>query len=172
MKSSRKIALVAGGALVATVVAMTGYAVVAAHAAATVQVAAATPAEAIKERQALMKDQGKHAKAISEFVESGAGTAADVATHAAALKEDAGKIPALFPAGTGVDDGVAETAAKKEIWDDFAAFEAAASKLGDLAGAVEAAAAAGDKQQIADAFATMGKDGCGGCHSTFRVKKN
>ncbi|MGE0116992.1 MAG: cytochrome c [Dongiaceae bacterium] len=171
MKSSRKIALVAGGALVATVVAMTGYAVVAAHAAATVQVAA-TPAEAIKERQALMKDQGKHAKAINEFVESGMGTAADVATHAAALKEDAGKIPALFPAGTGADDGVAETAAKKEIWDDFAAFEAAASKLGDLAGAVEAAAAAGDKQQIADAFETMGKEGCGGCHSTFRLKKN
>lgn len=172
MNSSRKIVLAAGAALVATVVAVTGYAVVAAHAATTVQMAATTPAEAIKERQALMKEQGRHAKAISEFVESGTGTAADVATHAAALKEHAGRIPALFPAGSGVDDGVAETEAKQEIWNDFAAFEAAAAKLSDLAGAVEVAATTGDKQQITDAFAAMGREGCGGCHQTFRVKKN
>ena len=172
MSCSRKIVLVAGSAVVATLVGMGGYAVLATAGTSTVQTAALDPAEAIKQRQALMKDQGKHAKAINEFVESGTGTAEEVSQHAAALKESAAKIPYLFPAGTSIDDNVAKTAAKKEIWDDFDAFKASAEKLGELAGALEQAAAGGDKQQISDAFAAMGKDGCGGCHSKFRQKQD
>jgi cytochrome c556 len=150
---------------------MSGYTVVSAGDTSTVQTAALDPAEAIKQRQAMMKEQGKHAKAINEFVESGTGTAEEVGQHAAALKDSAAKIPDLFPAGTSIDDNVAKTAAKKEIWDDFDAFKASADKLGELAGALEEAAAGGDKQQIADAFGAMGKDGCGGCHSKFRQKQ-
>jgi cytochrome c556 len=42
--------------------------------------------------------------------------------------------------------------------------------MGELAGALQAAAATGDTQQIATAFGTLGKEGCGGCHSKFRLK--
>jgi cytochrome c556 len=172
MSRNRKIILVANAAVVATLIGMGGYAVVAASDAATWQVAALDPAEAIKQRQALMKEQGKHAKAINAFVESGTGTAEDVARNAAALEDSAAKIADLFPPGTSIDDNVAKTAAKKEIWEDFDAFKASADKLGELAGALEEAAAGGDKQQIAAAFGVMGKEGCGGCHSKFRQKQD
>jgi len=169
---SRKI-LVAGLAVAAASIGigMTGYAVVASDET-VVQLAALSPADAIAERQKLMKDQGSHAKAINEFVESGSGTAADVATHAAAIKADAAKIADLFVPGSSIDDNVAKTAAKKEIWDNFDEFKSAAGKLGDLAGALEAAAGTGDKDKIAAAFGAMGKEGCGGCHSKFRQKTN
>lgn len=174
MNSRYRIILVAGLAIGALSVGigMNGSAVVVAGDSTTVQLAALSPAEAIAERQKLMKGQGADAKAINEFLESGTGTAADVAKHAAALKTSSGMIADLFPAGTSVDDNVAKTAAKKEIWDNFDEFKASAAKLGELAGALEAAAGTGDKDQIAAAFGTMGKEGCGGCHSKFRLKKN
>jgi cytochrome c556 len=166
--------LVAGLAVAATSAGfgMAEYAVGATGDATAVQLAALSPADAIAERQKLMKDQGSHAKAINDFVESGSGTAADVATHAAAIKADSTKIAELFVPGSSIDDNVAKTAAKKDIWDNFDAFKAAASKLGDLAGALQDAAGTGDKQKIADAFGAMGKEGCGGCHSKFRQKTN
>jgi cytochrome c556 len=170
MNSRSRMILVAGFAAAAASIGMTGYDVVAAGDQAVIQLAALSPAEAIAERQKLMKAQGGHAKAINEYLESGTGTSADVAAHAAALKESAGKIADLFVPGSSIDDNVAKTAAKKEIWDSFDEFKAAAAKLGDLAGAVEAAAGTGDNQKIAAAFGTMGKEGCGGCHSKFRQK--
>jgi cytochrome c556 len=134
------------------------------------QLAAADPAAIIKERQDLMKGQGKEAKAIADFLESNTGTAEDVAKNAAAIKLSSGKIVELFPAGTSINDGVGKTGAKPEIWQDMDGFKAAAGKLGELAGALETAAAGGDKEQIAAAFGTLGKEGCGGCHTKFRQK--
>jgi cytochrome c556 len=151
-------------------VSVSGYTVVAAGDPVAIQLAALNPADAIAERQKLMKAQGGHAKAINDYLESGTGTAADVAAHAAALKESAGKIADLFVPGSSIDDNVAKTAAKKEIWASFDEFKAAAAKLGDLAGALEVAAGTGDNEQIAAAFGAMGKEGCGGCHSKFRQK--
>src|SRR5262245_33535783 len=118
--------------------------------------AAADPAAVIKERQDLMKGQGKEAKAIADFLESGTGTTEDVAKNAAAIKQSSAKIPELFPTGTSLDDGVGKTGAKPEIWQDMDGFKAAATKLGELAGAVEEAAAGGDKEKIAAAFGTLG----------------
>jgi cytochrome c556 len=163
--------LVAGLAATAATVGIgaTGY-VIAAGDRTAIQLAALSPADAIAERQKLMKDQGGHAKAINEYLESGTGTAADVAAHAAALKASSAKIADLFVPGSSIDDNVAKTAAKKEIWASFDEFKAAAAKLGDLAGALEVAAGSGDNQQIAAAFGAMGKEGCGGCHSKFRQK--
>lgn len=170
MNSKSRMILVAGLAVAAASIGMTGYDVVAAGDQAVIQLAALSPAEAIAERQKLMKAQGGHAKAINEYLESGTGTAADVAGHAAALKDSAGKIVELFPAGTSIDDNVAKTAAKKEIWASFDEFKASAAKLGELAGALEEAAGTADNQKIAAAFGAMGKEGCGGCHSKFRQK--
>ena len=171
MNSKSRMIVIAGLVAAASIgISMTGYAVVAAGDQSAIQIAALSPADAIAERQKLMKGQGGHAKAINDYLESGSGTAADVAAHAAALKESAAKIVDLFPPGTSIDDNVAKTAAKKEIWVSFDEFKAAAAKLGDLAGTLEAAAGTGDNQKIAAAFGAMGKEGCGGCHTKFRQK--
>ncbi len=170
MNSKSRMIVIAGLAVVAASIGMTGYAVVAAGDQTAVQFADLSPADAIAERQKLMKDNGAQAKAINDYLESSTGTAADVAAHAEAIKANAGKIVAFFVPGTSIDDNVAKTAAKKEIWDSFDEFKADASKLGDLAGALQEAAGTGDNQKIADAFGTMGKEGCGGCHSKFRQK--
>jgi cytochrome c556 len=172
MNSKSKMILVAGlTAAVASIgIGMTGYGVVAAGNQTIVQLADLSPADAIAERQKLMKGNGAAAKAIDDFVESGIGTADDVAKGAATIKDAAGKIPGLFPSGTSIDDNIAKTAAKKEIWDNFDDFKAKAAKLGSLASDLEAAAATGDKQKITDAFNAMGKDGCGSCHSLYKQK--
>ena len=136
------------------------------------QVVAQDPAAALKKRQDFMKDFGGYMKAVNEYVEKGVGTPADVKAKAAEIKEESEEIPGLFPAGTSMDDGVGKTAAKKDIWDKPADFKAAAENVGKLAAKLEEAAAGGDKQQIADAFADLGKNGCGGCHQTFRAKLN
>ena len=172
MNSKSRMILIAGLAVVGAFggIAVTGYAVVAASDQTTVQLADLAPADAIAERQKLMKGNGAAAKAIDDFVESGVGTADDVAMSAASIKEAAGKIPSLFVPGSSIDDNVAKTAAKKEIWDNFDDFKAKAAKLASLAGDLEAAAGTGDKQKITDAFNTMGKEGCGGCHSLYKQK--
>jgi cytochrome c556 len=134
------------------------------------QVVAQDAATTLKNRQEAMKGFGGNMKAINEFVEKGAGTPADVEAKAEAIEQGSKQIVALFPAGTGMDDGVGKTAAKKEIWDKPDDFKAAADNMGMLAGKLKEAAATGDKQQIADAFGALGKNGCGGCHQTFRAK--
>lgn len=134
------------------------------------QVVAQDSAEVLKKRQDFMKEYGGYMKSINEFLEKGTGTADDVKAKAAEIKDHSEQIVALFPAGTGMDDGVGKTGAKKEIWDKADDFKAAADHVGELAGKLEAAAAGGDKQQIADAFGDLGKNGCGGCHQTFRQK--
>jgi cytochrome c556 len=134
------------------------------------QVVAQDPAEIVKKRQDAMKANGGDMKAINEFLEKGVGTADDVKAKAGSIKEHSALIVGLFPAGTGMDDGVGKTGAKKEIWEKPDEFKAAADNLGTLAGKLEEAAATGDKQQMADAFGALGKNGCGGCHQTFRQK--
>jgi cytochrome c556 len=136
-----------------------------------VQLAQSDPAAVIVQRQGLMKTLGDHMKGINDFVEAGKGPPEDVAKRAADLQRRSAEIVALFPAGTGLDDNVAKTAAKAEIWSKADDFKAAAANLGTLSGALWQAAAGGDKQKIADAFAKLGKEGCGGCHGTFRQKQ-
>jgi cytochrome c556 len=124
----------------------------------------------LKERQETMKQMGGHMKAINDFVEAGTGSAEDVATRAAGIREIAGKIPTLFPEGTSMDDGIGKTGAKPVIWSDWSGFQAAATKMGEEAGKLAEVAAAGERDAIGAQFAALGKDGCGGCHQTFRQK--
>jgi cytochrome c556 len=134
------------------------------------QIAQMTPAESIAKRQELMKALGGHMKAIKAFVESNEGTAADVATHAQAIQTASGQIVELFPEGTSLDDNVAKTQAKPEIWQKMDAFKAAANTLGVEAGKLVEVAATGDATAIGEQFGSLGKHGCGGCHSEFRQK--
>lgn len=128
-------------------------------------------ADVVKERRALMKNNGKNVKVIVGYLKKGMGTTADVAASADAIAANAGKIVALYPAGTGSGDNVGKTRAKPEIWSERAKFEAAAGKLKTLAMNLASAARSGDKKAIGAAMGAMGKQSCGGCHRAFRAKK-
>lgn len=131
---------------------------------------AADPADMVKERQQGMKKLGGGMQAISKFLKNEGPTAADAATAADTIAA-VGKMDAkaVFPQGTGV--GVGESAAKPELWTNWATAEA---KWGDFQKAsvqLAAAAKGGDKAQIGQALQATSKT-CGGCHEDFRVKKN
>lgn len=132
--------------------------------------AADNAAKIIKERQALMKEQGRQMKAINTILENGGGDISEIAAHAKALAASAQKIPMLFPEGTGMDDDIGRTGAKAAIWEDWAKFEAAAHELQQESTKLIDVAATGDKAAAAAQFAALGKQGCGGCHTPFRQK--
>jgi cytochrome c556 len=132
---------------------------------------AATPGETVKKRQETMKQLGGHMKAIKTFLETGDGSAADVATRAAAINDIAAKIPSLFPEGTGMDKVKdPESGAKPEIWLEWDKFTAAAKGLGERSATLKTVAMDGNNQAIGAAFQEMGKNGCGSCHKPYRVK--
>lgn len=140
----------------------------------------------IKQRQSVMKEFNMHVKAVRKFVKgvpagltgkklkrakSRLGKAADMELRASALAGQSKRLMRFFPKGTSPADGVGKTRAKPVIWAKWSEFEAAAANLGRLAGVLEKAAATGDKAKIKTALTAMGKQGCGGCHKTFRAKK-
>lgn len=130
----------------------------------------AGPAETIKERRALMKKNSKSVKGIVGYLKKGQGSATDVVKHAELIAANAAKIAGLFPKGTGMNDGVGETGAKPAIWTEQGKFGAAANNLKTLASALAKTARSGDKKAIGMAMSSFGKQGCGGCHRTFRQK--
>ena len=72
----------------------------------------------------------------------------------------------MFPPGSDQQP----TDALPVIWSDQAGFQAAAEKAEGLAEKLAEAAKGGDPQATLAAFAALGKEGCGGCHETFRKK--
>jgi cytochrome c556 len=74
----------------------------------------------------------------------------------------------VFPEGT--DAG--ESEALPVIWTQWSEFEGKAKNMQELAAQLATAAGSGDKAATLAAFANLGKNGCGGCHETFREKKS
>lgn len=127
-------------------------------------VAAESP---IKARQGEMDAMGKRMNAIKETVIEGkGGTLAEVAAHAESIAGKLPQVPSWFPPGS--DQGPEETWALPKIWQDFAGFEAAARNARALADRLVAAAKSGDRSATVQAFAALGKEGCGGCHTPYR----
>jgi cytochrome c556 len=128
---------------------------------------AAAAESVIKARQGEMDAMGKRMNAIKETVVEGkGGTLADVAAHAEYIAGKLPQVPSWFPPGS--DQGPDETWALPKIWQDFAGFEAAARNAQTLAGRLVAAAKSGDRTATTQAFAALGKEGCGGCHTPYR----
>ena len=134
--------------------------------------AADDPMAAITARRDLMKGQGKQMGIINDFVQNKKGSAADVVAAAKALEDSAAKIPGLFPKGSSLDDFPGKTGAKPVIWEKWDDFQKAAAYLGSEAKELQEAAETGDAAKIAEHFGDVGKEGCGGCHTTFRQKLN
>lgn len=131
---------------------------------------AADMAATVKERQALMKEMGGKTGVVNGFIKEGKGTVADVEAAAKAIAADAGKISALFPEGSSLDQVKdPPTGAKPAIWTDRAKFEAAAKTLADEATKLGEIAKGGNKDEIAAQFGKVGA-ACGTCHTSFRQK--
>ena len=124
----------------------------------------------MEERSKLMKGMGGAMRTLKGYLE-GRGSAEEAGEAAAVIAAAAPKIPDVFPPGTGMGaDPKSET--KDVVWEKWDEFTAAATLLGDKAAALKTALASGDAGAVGAAFGDLGKNGCGGCHRSFREKRN
>jgi cytochrome c556 len=119
--------------------------------------------EAIRERQALMKEQGAAMRSIQDKLKAGQVQA--VAVDAEKLVVTARRITPLFPAGS-LDPQTSR--AKPEIWQKWSDFEGYARALETKAAQLAATSRQGDAQAASAAAADLGKTTCGACHNAFR----
>ena len=128
--------------------------------------------QVIKDRQALMKQQGGDMGAVKGFLDD-KNDLATATAKATDLIDVIKKIPSVFPPDTGGPNPEGKYTTKPEIWSDAKGFSAAVDTATEKATALLAAVKGGDKTAIQTAFSDMGKNGCGGCHEKFReeIKK-
>ena len=137
-------------------------------------------ASIIDERQAHMKAQFKDIATIRAFLEDKADLAA-AQSAGADLATRIAKIPDLFPKGTGLDAYPGKSFAKPAIWSDHDKFVEADKNALTAAEALNAVLKGDDKDAIKAAAGNMTRDfwgtsspnpgACGGCHSTFTLKR-
>jgi|SRR3984957_15617099 cytochrome c556 len=131
-------------------------------------VAATAQQDPIAARRALMKANGDAAKTASAMNKGEAPFDLAAAHKIFATFEDAAaKMPALFPddSKTGGD-----TAADPKIWENMADFKARFAKFGEDAKAADASVK--DLDGFKAAMGDIGKNDCGSCHQTYRLKKS
>jgi cytochrome c556 len=132
---------------------------------------AQSPADIVKDRQDVMKQNGDDMKVIVGFVQAGAGTLEDVSTAAGRIAQNAANIPSLVPEGTSMDDvSDPKNGAKPVIWEEWDKFVGAADMLEEQALIMREAADNGDAEAVTAQLDILGSEGCGGCHKTFRQK--
>jgi len=121
--------------------------------------------EAIKERRALMKDNGEATKPVVAMLKGAPFDLAAVQKALATYQTAAAKMPGLFPAGS--DKG--DTHALPAIWTDTADFDARFKKFGADSAAASTAItdAASFKANIMGVFKN-----CQDCHETYRAKQS
>jgi len=122
-----------------------------------------TAAEAIDARKQLMKEQGAAWKNVQDKAK--AGQIAAIVPDAEKLAATAKEIPALFPEGS---LNAEKSAAKPEIWQKRADFDAKMDKMVAEAKKLPQAARA-DQASLKKAVDATG-DACGACHEDYRKK--
>ncbi|MGE0259282.1 MAG: cytochrome c [Alphaproteobacteria bacterium] len=125
------------------------------------------PPPVVKQRQDVMKEQGRALAAIKAFLD-GKGDQAAAQAGADDLLKTLPQIPDVFPQKTSSAEYPGQTRAKPDIWAEWDKFLAAQQNALSKARALDAAVKTGDKPQIQTAFADMGQNGCNGCHTPFR----
>jgi cytochrome c556 len=123
----------------------------------------------IKNREALMKAQGKDLGSVKAYIE-GKADLAQAEASATTLAQSINKIAEVFPPGTGATSTDGKYATKPAIWSDWNKFLDAQKSAGAKAEVLLVAVKSGDKAKIETAFGDLGKNGCGACHETFREK--
>jgi cytochrome c556 len=136
-------------------------------------ISASAPAQdketVLKDRQATMKEQGSDRQNINSYLE-GKADLEKAKSSALNLTQTTKKIPELFPPGTAGRSPDGDYEAKPEIWTDWNKFLDAQKTAAAKADTLLVAVNGGDKAKIEPAFSDLGKNGCGGCHTTFREK--
>ena len=126
----------------------------------------------VKERKALMKEMGQQAKIGGDMIKGDAPFDLQKAHKIfATVETNAAKAPALF-AQKVLDEPTADDpyTADPKIWDRMDDFKARLARLGDDAKAADAKVT--DLDSFKAVFSNMGKNDCGSCHETYRVKKD
>jgi cytochrome c556 len=131
--------------------------------------AAEDPSALIAYRQSVMKAIGGHMGAIAMAAKGDVGFTDEVAGHAHAINEMSKNLARLFPAGSGKEAG--QTRSLPIIWEKWDDFAAAAKALETESAKLAEVAEGGDRLAIAAQTGELGNKGCGGCHKTFREKK-
>ena len=122
-----------------------------------------------KNRETLMKGQGKDLGSIKAYID-GKGDQAQAEAGAIGLTQSTRKIPDAFPPGSGGPSPDGKFAAKPGIWNDWNKFIDVQKNAVSKADVLLAAVKSGNKATIETAFSDLGKNGCGACHETFREK--
>ncbi len=142
---------------------------------AAVALAADEPANVVKYRKAFMDANGAHISMVAAVVKGDVSFTDDVAANAQALAEQGKLLTAnlklLFPQGSGKGETSEKSAALPVIWEKWSDFEAAAQKFAEESAKFAEVAQGGDMAAIGPALGALGKQGCGGCHQTFREKQ-
>jgi len=123
----------------------------------------------LKNRESLMKGQGKDLGSVKAYID-GKGDQAQAEAGAANLTQSTRKIPDVFPPGSGGPNSDGKFAAKPVIWSDWNKFIDAQKNAVSKADVLFTAVKSGNKTSIETAFGDLGKNGCGACHETFREK--
>jgi cytochrome c556 len=128
----------------------------------------------IKARKDLMKANGDAAKTAAAMMKGEQPFDLAAAQKIFATFEDAAaKMPNLYPdsskseAGSPVADDFSPS---PKVWEDMTDFKARFAKFG--ADAKAAAASVKDLDGFKAAIGNIGKNDCGGCHQTYRLKKS
>ena len=131
--------------------------------------AAGGGAQAVAERQAVMKSIGAHMGGLKGALKANNGKA--VAMHAGAINGLAKVLIGFFPKGSGPEAGV-KTRALPKIWQDWDNFKKVPVILATESGKlVQVAKGGGDAKAMMAQFGKMAKGGCGGCHKPYRAPK-
>jgi cytochrome c556 len=123
----------------------------------------------VKRTQAMMKDNGKNAGALSAMVKGEKPYDQSTVNAALAQFEDTAKnLPTLFPASMKGLKMEGDYDPSPKIWEDKAGFESQiqsfAKVVADAKGKIK------NLDTLKAELSVIGKQ-CGGCHETFRIKK-
>ena len=123
----------------------------------------------VKRTQAMMKDNGKNAGALSAMVKGEKPYDQSAVNTALAQFEDTAKsLPTLFPESMKGLKLEGDYDPSPKIWDDKAGFESQinsfAKVVADVKGKIK------NLDTLKAELPVIGKQ-CGGCHETYRIKK-
>jgi len=131
---------------------------------------AASPAESLALRRAVMQSIGAHFGSTVAAIKSGdKKRIQDAARDAMAINALSKGIVILTPKGSGQEAG--KSAALPKIWQDWTGYQKAAATLTEESAKLVAALKTGDAKAAMSQFGRTGKVACGGCHGTYRAKK-
>ena len=132
--------------------------------------AAVAQEDPIKARKALMKGNGDQAKILADMTKGERPYDQAAVDKAFAQFQDAAvKMPNLYPDNTKDGDPSDQYNASPKVWENMADFKARFVKFGDEA--KTASTTVKDLDGLKAMLAAFGKNNCGGCHETYRVKK-